>query len=70
MAEEMTIWDEFINPALMAYCTIKHATMRVIPFLLVYSKEAVLLIDKPYNLHMRDHIMQIMEEVSYIREKA
>ncbi len=49
MAEEMTMWDEFIDLALMAYCIIKHAIMRVIPFLLVYGREAVLPIDELYD---------------------
>ncbi len=70
MAEEMTMWDEFVDLALMVYCTTKHATTRVTPFLLVYSREAVLLIDEPYDLRMRDRMMQIVEEVTYIREEA
>ncbi len=52
------------------YHTIKHATTGVIPFLLVYDREVVLPIDEPYDLCMRDRIMQIVKEVSYIREKA
>src|SRR6266542_2697633 len=70
MAEETTMWDEFIDPALMAYRTTKHATTGVIPFLLVYGREAVLLIDEPYDLRMRDRMMQIVEEVPYIREEV
>jgi len=57
MAEETTMWDEFIDPALMAYRTTKHATIEVTPFLLVYGREVVLLIDEPYDLHMRDRIV-------------
>jgi len=64
MAEETTMWDEFIDPALMAYHTTKHTTMKVILFLLVYDREVVLPIDELYNLHMRDRMMQIIEEVS------
>ncbi len=70
MAEKMTMWDEFIDPALMAYCTTKHATMEVTSFLLVYDREAMLPIDEPYDLHMRDRIMQIVEEISHIREET
>src|SRR6266540_1008452 len=70
MTEETTMWDEFVDPALIAYRTIKHATTGVIPFLLVYGREAVLPIDEPYDLHMRDRMMQIVEEVPYIREEA
>src|SRR6266498_3466192 len=70
MAEETTMWDEFIDPALMAYRTTKHATTGVTPFLLVYGRKAVLLIDEPYDLRMRDRMMQIVEEVPYIREEA
>ena len=47
----------------MTYRTTKHATMGVTPFLLMYDREAVLPIDEPYDLRMRDHMMQIVEEV-------
>ena len=70
MVEETTMWDEFIDPALIAYHTTKYVTMGVTPFLLVYGREAMLPIDKPYDLHMRDHMMQIVEEVFHIREEA
>src|SRR6266542_3247657 len=70
MAEETITWDEFIDPVLMAYCTTKHATTGVTPFLLVYGREVVLPIDEPYDLCMRDRMMQIVEEVSHIREEA
>ena len=70
MTEETTMWDEFIYPALMAYRTTKHATTGVTPFLLVYGREAVLPIDEPYDLRMRDRMMQIVEEVPHIREEA
>src|SRR6266545_2868498 len=39
MAEETTMWDEFIDPALIAYCTTKYAITGVTSFLLVYSRE-------------------------------
>src|SRR6266498_5546173 len=70
MAEETTMWDKFIDPALIAYRMTKHATTGVTPFLLVYGREAVLLIDELYDLHIRDRMMQIMEEVPHIREEA
>ncbi len=70
MAEETTTWDEFIDPALMAYHTTKYVTTGVIPFLLVYGREAVLLIDEPYNLRMRNRMMQIVKEVPHIREEV
>ncbi len=44
--------------------------MGVTPFLLVYGREAVLPIDEPYDLRMKDHMMQIVEEIPYIREEA
>ncbi len=70
MAEETTMWDEFIDPTLMTYRMTKHVTMRVTPFLLMYGREAVLPIDEPYDLRIRDHMMQIVEEVLHIREEA
>ena len=54
----------------MAYRITKHATTGVIPFLLVYGREAVLPIDEPYDLRMRDCIMQIVKEVPHIRKEA
>ncbi len=68
--KETTMWDEFIDPALMTYCITKHATTGVTSFLLVYGRKAVLPIDEPYDLHIRDRMMQIVEEVPYIREEA
>ncbi len=70
IVEETTMWDEFIDPALMAYRTTKHAITGVTPFLLVYGREAVLPIDEPYDLRMRDRMMNIVEEVPHIREEA
>ncbi len=70
MTEETTMWNEFIDPALMAYHTTKHATTGVTPFLLVYGKEAVLPIDEPYDLRMRDRMMQIVKKVLHIKEEA
>ncbi len=69
MAEETTMWDEFIDLALMVYCMTKHAITRVTLFLLVYDREVVLPIDEPYNLHMRDRMMQIVKEIPHIREE-
>ncbi len=57
------MWDEFIDPALIVYHTTKHAITRVTPFLLVYGREVILPIDEPYDLHMRDRMMQIVKEV-------
>jgi len=41
----------------------------IIPFLLVYSREAVLPINELYNLHIRNHMMQIIKEVFHIRKE-
>jgi len=54
----------------MAYCTTKYAITGVTPFLLIYDREVVLPIDEPYDLRMRDHMMQIVKEVPYIRKEA
>ncbi len=70
MAEEMTMWDEFIDLALIVYHMIKHAITGVTLFLLMYGREAVLPIDKLYDLRMRDCIMQIVKEIFHIREEA
>ena len=70
MAEETTMWDEFIDPALMVYRTTKHVTTGVTLFLLVYGREAVLPIDELYDLYMRDRMMQIVEEVLLYKGKG
>src|SRR6266540_4453282 len=54
----------------MAYRMTKHVTTGVTSFLLVYGKKAVLPIDELYDMRMRDRMMQIVEEVSHIREEA
>ncbi len=54
----------------MTYRTIKHAITGVTPFLLVYGREVVLPIDEPYDLRMRDHMMQIVKEVPHIRKET
>ncbi len=36
----------------------------------IYGREVVLSIDKSYNFYMKDCIMQIVEEVPYIRKEA
>ncbi len=54
----------------MVYRTTKHAITGVTLFLLVYGREAVLPIDEPYDLRIRDRMMQIVKEVSHIREEA
>ncbi len=66
----MIMQDEFIDLALMTYRTTKYATMRVTPFLLVYDREVILPIDEPYNLRMRDYMMQIVKEVPHIKEET
>jgi len=52
------------------YRTIKYIITEVTPFLLIYDREVVLPIDEPYDLHMRDRMMPIMEEVSHIRKET
>ena len=49
---------------------IKYAITEVTTFLFVYDREVVLPINEPYDLHMRDRMMQIVEEVPYIRLEA
>jgi len=50
IAEEMTMWNEFIDSILMIYHTTKYAITGVTPFLLVYGREVVLPIDELYDL--------------------
>ena len=70
MTEEITMWDEFLDPALIAYRITKHMITGVTLFLLMYGREVVLPIDEPYDLRIRDRMMQIVEEVPHIRKEA
>jgi len=54
----------------MAYCTTKHSAIGVIPFLLMYGREAVLSIDKTKPLIIHKHMMNIVKEIPHIREEA
>ncbi len=70
LAEETDQWDEFVNPVLMAYHTTKHSATGITPFLLTYGREAVLPIDETKPLTIYERMMNIVEEIPYIREKA
>ena len=70
VADKSDNWDEFIESTLMAYCTTKHTTIGVTLFVLVYRHEAVLLIDETPSTTIRDCMLQIVEKVFHIREKA
>ncbi len=70
MVEEMTMWDKFIDLILMVYHIIKYVITEVILFLLIYDRKAVLPIDESYDLYIRNHMMQIVEEVFNIKKEA
>ena len=54
----------------MAYHMTKHSATGVMLFLLMYGKEAVLLIDKIKPLTIHEHMMSIVKEIPHIREEA
>ena len=54
----------------MAYCTIKYSATDVIPFLLIYGREAVLPIDETKPLTIYERMMSIVKEILHIREEA
>ena len=63
VADKSDNWDEFIEPTLMAYRITKHSTTGVTLFVLVYGREAVLLIDETSSMMIRDRMLQIVKEV-------
>src|SRR6266540_1310069 len=54
----------------MAYRTTKHLAIGVTPFLLTYGREAVLPVDETKPLTIHERIMNIVKEISHIREEA
>ena len=54
----------------MAYRTTKHSVTGVTLFLLIYGREAILLIDKTKLLTIHERIMSIVKEILHIREEA
>jgi len=70
LSEEMDQWDQFVDPVLMAYQTIKHSATGVILFLLIYGREAVLLIDETKSLTIHEYMMSIVKKIFHIREEA
>ena len=70
LADKMDQWDEFVDPILMAYHMTKHSAIGVTPFLLIYSREAILPIDETKLLTIHERMMSIVKEISHIREEA
>ncbi len=45
-------------------------TIEIILFLLIYDKEMVLFINKLYDFNMKNHIIQIVKKIFYIKKEA
>ncbi len=54
----------------MAYRMTKYSAIGIILFLLMYGQEAILPIDKIKSLMIHKHMMNIVKEISYIKEKV
>ncbi len=54
----------------MAYRTTKYSATGVIPFLLTYSREAVLPIDETKPLTIYERMMSIVKEIPHIRKEV
>ena len=68
MTKEMTIWDKFVDLALMTYYTTKHATIEIIPFLLIYSAYNLILTNKFNKIQIAtSHSKKIINIKSYYR---
>jgi len=70
LADETDQWDEFVNPILIAYHTTKYSAIEVTPFLLIYGRKAILLIDKTKSLMIYERMMNIVKEISHIRKET
>ena len=53
----------------MVYYMTKHSAIGITLFLLMYGKEAVLLIDETKLLTIHERMISIVKEISHIREE-
>ena len=71
LTEEVDQWDKFIQPVLFAYRIKELRISKQLPYMLVYGKESILVMD--YGKHegsIMKRLLEITEKVSQIREVA
>src|SRR6266498_4698729 len=71
LAKEVDQWDRFIQPVLFAYRTKELRISKQSPYMLVYGKEPVLVMD--YRKHggsIMERLLKITEKVLQLREVA
>jgi len=54
----------------MAYRITKYSAIGITLFLLIYGRKAVLSIDETKPLMIYEHMMSIIEEISYIKKEV
>ncbi|SRR6266542_4472588 len=71
LAEKVNQWDKFIQPVLFAYRTKELRLSKQSPYMLVYRRELILIIDyEKYEDSIMERLLEIIEKVSQLREAA
>jgi len=70
LTNETDQWNKFIDFVLIAYYITKYSAIGIILFLLIYNREAILLINETRLLMIHDRMISIVKEIPYIREEA
>lgn len=72
-SENLSKWDQMINPVLFAYRTNRQATTRMTPFYLLYGRDAKLPSDNnelEEEHPLQTHVMAQLEDLTINREQA
>ncbi len=71
LAEEVDQWDRFIQPVLFAYRTKELRISKQSPYILVYGRELILVMDHgKHKGSIMERLLEITEKVPQIREAA
>ena len=71
LAEGVNQWNKFIQPVFFAYKTKELRISKQLPYMLVYEKEPILVMD--YRKHegsIMERLLEITEKIPQLREAA